>query len=209
MWWAIAASAASALSSANAASKQNKALARENIAQNEAIIKANVANTIRTGYRAGLLNMQRGLSRRMAQQKGFEQTKEAGAALGVVTANQAASGTIGASADAVAQDVRMKLGEAQAAQQDENELMELNFDTQLHELVQQGQDAVQSPAKLKLQSSGDIRGNALLAGLTTFGSMYASSKFNLGLGNSGSKFYTGHGSSGTSSIPSSSTGFNW
>ena len=209
MWWAIAAAAASALSSANAASKQNKELARENIAQNEAIIKANVANTIRTGYRAGLLNMQRGLSRRMAQQKGFEQTKEAGAALGAVTANQAASGTIGASADAVAQDVRMKLGEAQAAQQDENELMELNFDTQLHELVQQGQDAVQSPAKVKLQSSGDIRGNALLAGLTTFGSMYASGKFNLGLGNSGSKFYTGHGSSGTSSIPSSSTGFNW
>lgn len=209
MWWAIAAAAASALSSANAAGQQNKALARENIAQNEAIIKANVANTIRTGYRTGLLNMQRGLSRRMAQQKGFEQTKEAGAALGVVTANQAASGTIGASADAVAQDVRMKLGEAQAAQQDENELMELNFDTQLNELVQQGQDAVQSPVKLELQSSSSIRNNALLAGLTTFGSMYAGSKFNLGLGNSGSQFYTGHGSSGTSSIPSSSTGFNW
>lgn len=209
MWWAIAAAAASALSSANAAGQQNKALARENIAQNEAIIKANVANTIRTGYRTGLLNMQRGLSRRMAQQKGFEQTKEAGAALGVVTANQAASGTIGASADAVAQDVRMKLGEAQAAQQDENELMELNFDTQLNELVQQGQDAVQSPVKLELQSSSNIRNNALLAGLTTFGSMYAGSKFNLGLGNSGSQFYTGHGSSGTSSIPSSSTGFNW
>lgn len=183
MTWAIASSVLSGLGAANSAKKQNKMLARQNIAENEAIIKANVANTIRTGYRVGLLNIQRGLTRRQMQQKGFDITAATQSALGATNANAAASGTIGASVDAVVNDIRMKQGEAQAQLQNDFEIEEMNFNTQLTELVHQGLDAVQAPSKLKLASNKDIMGNALLAGLTTFGSMYAQSKFDLGLGN--------------------------
>lgn len=184
MWWALAGAAVSAISAANAAGSSNKAAAKTSIAQNEAIIKANVANTVRTGYRVGMLNMQRGLSKRLAQQKGFDTTVLAQEALGKATANQAASGTIGASADAVSNDIRQKLGEAQAQQQEDFEVMGENFNAQLAEIVNQGQAAVEAPMKVKLQSGGDIAGNALLAGAVTFGSMYAKSKFDLGLGES-------------------------
>lgn len=193
-WWAVGAAAVSAVSSASAASKSNKAAAKESIAPNEAIIKANVANTIRTGYRAGILNMQKGLTRRLEAQKGFENTAKAALASGAVSANQAASGTIGASVDAVSNDIDMKLGEAQAADREEHEINVENFNIQLQELVNQGQASIQSPSKVKLQSSGDIMGNALLAGATTFGSMYAKSKFDLGLGESAGRSLSAGGS---------------
>jgi hypothetical protein len=211
-WWAVGAAAVSAVGSASAAGKSNKAAAKESIAQNEAIIKANVANTIRTGYRAGILNMQKGLTRRLEAQKGFENTAKAALASGAVSANQAASGTIGASVDAVSNDIDMKLGEAQAADREEHEINVENFNIQLQELINQGQASIQSPFKVKMQSDSDIMGNALLAGATTFGSMYAKSKFDLGLGESTSagrsmassgSVSTGVLGSGTSSAGSS------
>lgn len=204
-WWAVGASAVSMVSSASAGASSNKSLAKQSIAQNEAIIKANVANTVRTGYRVGMLNMQRGLSKRLAQQKGFDTTVLAQEALGKATANQAASGTIGASADAVSNDIRQKLGEAKAQQQEDFEVMGENFNAQLAEIVNQGQSAVESPVKTKLLSSGDIAGNALLAGAATFGSMYAKSKFNLGLGDAPSGRSISPGISGNMFKPSAPT----
>ena len=184
-WFAVGAAAVTVVSSSMQQKEAAGQVAGSVKDQARASIKSNIKNTIRTGYRVGMLNVQRGLSKRLAAQKGFDTTVAAQSALGAVTANQAASGTIGASIDAVANDVKMKLGEAQAAQREDFEIDALNYNAQLADIIQQGQDSIVTMGRTDLPSGGKIMGNALLAGAGTFASMYAGSQMNLGLGSNG------------------------
>lgn len=193
MWWEIASAAMSVLGSASSGNKEAKAMANQSINENkqiirgnDALVKANVANTIRTGYRVGLANLQRGLQKRQEVQQGFGISKAGTDALGQASANAAASGSIGASADAVLNDIHMKVGEAQAELQNQSELNTLNYNTQLSTLAMDGEAAIRSdtlePTTGKIPSQGDIWGNALAVGVSSFATSYLSSKMKLGLG---------------------------
>lgn len=184
----------SAFSGASSAKAANKQAARNYINQlkasestNKAIAEANLQNTIRTGYRAGILNVQRGQAKAQAVRAGFDVSSKSLQALGQSQANAAASGTTGASVDAVMDDIRRKTDEAQGQVDSAWEDTQFNFDNQLNDLIQQGVDSLQSAQRPDtqgpaLQSPGQA---ALLAGIGTavsFGTQYATSKMQLGLG---------------------------
>ncbi len=162
--------------------EQAEQAARISIAKNEAIVQANLANTLRTGYRVGLLQMQKGLMRQRAAQQGFDLTNSAQQSLGQVAASNAATGAVGASADAVLNDVRMKLGETKARMDEDWQVQLQNYNTQLAEIVFQGNSAVQQAIEVDIPSSDEIFNNALMSAAVSFGSSYATSKMSLGLG---------------------------
>jgi len=179
MCGAAAMTVVSSVASGNSAAKGANS---QSVEGNEAIIKANVANTIRTGYRIGLANMQRGLGKKQAVQQGFDITKAGAGALGEATANAAATGSVGASVDAVASDIKMKIGEAQAANQEQADIDLANFQTQIEGITFEGDNSIQESITSKAQSSGEIWGGALLAGASSFASSYFGSKMKLGVG---------------------------
>ena len=182
MSFMIAAAAVSVVSQVAAGNSAAKGANSQSVEGNEAIIKSNIANTIRTGYRVGLANMQRGLSKKQAVQQGFNITKAGASALGEATANAAASGTVGASIDAVSNDIKMKIGEAQAENQEQADVDLANFKTQIEGISFEGENSLQESIKSKAQSSSSIWGGALLSGAAGLASSYFSAKAKLGVG---------------------------
>lgn len=179
------------------ASAQNKVASEDyergmriNIAENQAIQEANIQNTIRTGYRAGILNVQRGQAKMQAVQQGRDVSIKSRQMLGTANANAAASGSIGASIDAVSDDIQRKTDEAQG-QVDENwATTQQNFDQQLTDLVQAGIDSIQSArtADYSGPKQQDVWAAAVGGGVQSGASFYqdyAISNMKLGLGKSG------------------------
>jgi hypothetical protein len=162
--------------------QQNRAEAKQAKSNARAIKKANTENTVRTGYQIGLLNVQRGQNRQRRQQQLADLGIKRSVQIGTATANQAASETVGSSADAVLQDIRMQLDRERASV--ENDLMtdEFNYNIQLADTVQAGMDALQEPEKYRKKSLGSM---LLNAGMSV-GSMYAGDLMSLGLGTPGS-----------------------
>lgn len=189
MTWAfVGAAAISVATSAYAGSQSAKGAARQasaaSKAENEAIIEANTKNMARNAYRVGLMNLQLGQSKARAVQAGFDRTVQAKQVLGAITANQAASGNVGASVDAVVTDVQMRLGEAEAAAGLEQELTLIDFNNDLDAMVMQADDATLNARKYEYHgpSSADIWKGALVSTLGQFGAQYAARKMSLGLG---------------------------
>lgn len=156
-------------------------------AQNKAIAEANITNTIRTGYRVSILNVQRGQARKQAVEAGYDLSARGIDAVSTNAANAAASGTIGSSVDAVAGNIRKKVEDAQLDLDENFDVMEMNFDQQLHDTVQQGIDSLQSP--INPDTSGPAYGSqtraALMAGLASGASLatqYGVAKMKLDLG---------------------------
>lgn len=212
-WFACGAAAITVVSSVAQGNAAASSASKVSVAENEAVIKSNLKNTIRTGYRVGLLNMQRGIAKREAVQQGFEITKQGESALGQVTANAAAAGTIGSSADAVVSDVKQKIGEAEAALQNKSEIDMSNYNTQLENITFEGNQAIQESRKSNIQSTGDIWGGALMAGASSLASNYAMGKFLGGTKTpSAGSTVPSTGSflgSGLSSSTGIQTNFNW
>lgn len=178
----------------------------QNTAENKAIGEANLTNTIRTGYKVGLLNVQQAQSKKLALEKGFDTSVQGKQALGATTANAAASGTIGNSVDAVVSDIQSKIGEANIQQISDFAVETQNFETMLHDILTQGQDSLQSghnihvrsPKAPQLIGTGDILAGAVLKA----GSKYASDYMSLGLGSTSRpvRMKTFNVSPGTASI---------
>lgn len=205
-WGMVAMAVGKGVEANNAGNANVTAMAQESVAQNEAGVKANIANSIRTGYRVGLLNMQRGLQKKNAVQYGFDVTAAGAKALGSATANQAASGTIGASVDAVVNDINMKLGESRAAQQVNFEIDAQSFDTNLTSLVQEATAAIAQPYRSNIPSAGDVGRSAVRAGVMSFAGSYMGSEMNLGLGSKTAGSSGGAGSmNGSGSVQGNST----
>lgn len=177
---------ASASNSAVAAGARNSIQQNNQItASNEASVSANLKNTVRTGYRVGILNVQQAQMDRAAIQKGFDISAAQTSALGAVDANQAAVGAIGASAQAVLQDIRMRAGEAQAKGLEDWQVQKFNFNTQLADLVFQGTSSLngsQAATEFYAPSTGDTIKSALVAGGIAAATTYASSAIKLGGG---------------------------
>lgn len=157
--------------------------AAEAAGETKAIQKANVKNFTNTAYRAGLLNVQK------AQQlKGLQQAKAdlgAGelAALSTAGNNAAASGTVGASVDAVQTDIEMAYDRQRALISEENEQNAQNFNTELYDLITNGSNAINFGRKTNYASDFAIAANTAIA----VGSKYASAKMDLGLGQAGTQ----------------------
>lgn len=161
----------------------------KNSADNQAIAEANLTNTIRTGYRVGMLNLQRAQAKKKAVQDGYDISVTKQQALGAATANAAAAGSIGSSVAAVASDIEQKVGQAVNQTADNYEQTESNFDTGLQDVLWNGQDALKSPekaymTKLNAPQGFSYLGAAFDAGME-MGSEYLSSKMSLGLGQKG------------------------
>lgn len=168
------------------ASQQEQASWTRNISDNKAIAESNLMNTIRTGYKVGLMNVQRAQAKMQAAQAGVNISGGVAQLTGAATANAAAAGQVGSSVDAVLNDLRMKASDAQA-QVDENYVQqESNFDTQLHDILTQGTDAIRSAAKSTVQQATAPSyvgaGESIAGSLISAAGQYASSSMGLGLG---------------------------
>lgn len=157
---------------------QNQAAAKQAKSDNKAIRKANKENTLRTAFSVGMLNVQRGQNRARVQQQLADQGVSKRSQIGVATANQAASETVGASADAVLQDIQMQYSRERANIEQSFQTDEFNYNTELRNIVQAGQDAIRSPNNYKSPSLV----SSLLGTAISVGGVYAQDKMRLGLG---------------------------
>lgn len=161
-------------------SQKNNAGYKDQIGQNKAIREANLANTGRVGFQVGLLNIQRGQRLRQASQARADLSQAEILAASESGNNAAASGTVGASVDAVQMDVQLQFERARAELDLGNEMDALNFNTALHDLIQGGQDSLIDPVKTTGMSDAAIVGKAVVSAVGT----YYSDKMQLGLGKS-------------------------
>ncbi len=177
-------------SSQNAQAAANWALAdraKASIEINKTIAETNLHNTIRTGYRVGILNIQRGQARKAATQSAFDITKISKQVMGTNAANAAASGNVGASVDAVSNDIRKKMDEASIAVDENMSLTEQNYDTQLNDLITAGQDSLQYARKIDYEPQRTASTAAYVFGAVAntgaqFATQYATANMSLGLG---------------------------
>lgn len=177
---------AAALNQQTLGMQQEAAAWDRNSADNKAIGEANLTNQIRTGYKVGLLNVQRAQAKKRAMQDGFDLSKTAEQALGSANANAAAAGQIGASVDAVTNDIQSKVDDAAAQMGANYEQTSDNFDTQLTDLLNQGHDVLRAASKITVQKTPIAQttgiGEALLGAAIDVGGNYLSQKMKLGLG---------------------------
>lgn len=149
--------------------------------QSKAIREANRKNAIRTAFNVGMLNVQRGQQAKELVQRKADLGQQEISAVGSAAANAAASGTIGASVDAVQSDIQKQFEKARAQVSEENEINALNFNTQLYDLITGGQDSMITAKKPTGASDLAIVGNAA----AEMANKYFSAKMDLGLGRGG------------------------
>lgn len=184
----VAGQNAGAKASGAASTRSINAQNAASVAENEAVVKANTNNIIRSHYKAGMMNMQLGLRKKQLIQEGHSATVQAQQVLGAANANAAAAGNVGSSVDAVIGDINMKLGEAQATGRENynNELT--NFNNELEALAYNSEGAIQAGRAYNNfgapsgPSSGQMWGTALMAGAQTFMSLYGSRRMSLDTG---------------------------
>lgn len=164
---------------------QREAAAWDNqSATNTAIGASNLQNVIRTGYKVGLLNVQRAQAKKAAFQQGIDLSRSALSASGSAVANAAASGSIGSSVSAVEHDIQMRVDEAGAQMGADYEVAELNFDTMLHDILTSGQDSIASPVTGMVESAPPVNtssaAKALLGAAVTTAGQFYQAKMSLG-----------------------------
>lgn len=188
-WFALAAIAAQAANSAKQTNAANQAASqsytdslKQTNAQNDAILQANTANVIRTGYRVGLQNLQKARAVQDASQQGYDLSVKGVEAMGQSQAVAAASGTIGASVDAVQSDIQKKVAETQIGYDQSFEDMMENAQIAIQQTIMAGQDSLLSSAKFNttLPNQASSLQAALITGAQGFASAYAGGKLSLG-----------------------------
>lgn len=166
--------------SALGASQQRNAEAKASAGDSKAIREANTKNFVNTTMRVGLLNVQKAQQKKALQQAKADVGASELQALSTAGNNAAASGTIGASVDAVQTDIQQAYDRQRALISEENEANAQNFNTELYDLITNGSNAINPGRKYKPTSDLAIAANTAL----TVGSRYYGAKMDLGLGNS-------------------------
>ena len=190
MAWSAAAMAVSVAgsmaASSSAANSQMKSASNNSRDYNMSLEKQYLHSIVRNSYKTGLLNVQLGLQKKKAAQEGYDQTVQARAAMGNASAQAAATGSVGASVDAVQNDIDMKLGEAQAVSADNYEQLLDNYNAELAMGKINATSEVLSSDPMKVSyegpSTGQMFGGALLQGAASFIGGYARNQMQLGLG---------------------------
>ena len=186
--WAVGAAAVAVAGSLYSSSQAGKSSARQGSAaskaENEAVVRSNTQSMVRNSYKAGMMNMQLGLAKKQAIQEGHDSSVNAHAAMGQVLTNQAATGTVGSSADVVANDINMKWGEARAMQRENYEADLTNFNNELEALSVSAEGEVQRARKYEYMgpSGGEMLVGAALAGATSYMGSYGMKAMSLKLG---------------------------
>lgn len=163
----------------------------------QALDQQNTMNLVRQGYRAGLMNVQRGIAKKQAVQQGFDVSAQAKQALGANSANAAAAGATGASAEAVINDIKMREGQAQADLRENYGQYLQNFNSEVEAMRLANEAEIATPREMiitgNLAEKQDFtRGlsvsntnpwvNAAVAGITSAAGNYLSQRTSLGLG---------------------------
>lgn len=177
-----------ALAANNQSYKDYIASVNSTMENNRAIGEANTLNTIRTGYKVGLLNLQTARLKEKAAQEGWDVSLKTADMLGNAEAMAAASGTVGSSVDAISANIRKKSDEAQIAVSENwyGTLENQNF--QLNAITSAGIDALQSTQDVmdvngintRTFTGANVFAAGLVAGGTSLVSSYANSQMSLG-----------------------------
>jgi hypothetical protein len=162
---------------------QAKQIERQQRAESQAIAAQNLRSIVRNHYMVGMANMQLGLTKRQLAKQGAD-VKSAGLqAKGLLEANAAASGTIGASADAARADIQMKVDAASQTVKDEWEQTLDNYNNDLESIKQNALNAVIQPRKYEYKNGiGSILLSSALQVGASFGSNYLLQSMRLNLG---------------------------
>jgi len=147
-------------------------------AQNKAILEANDKNYRNTMYTLGYMRVQQAQRMHMLSQNKADLSVSQQEELAKATANAAAAGNVGASVDAVRNDVLMQYGRARAALGEQVVQEQFNFNTQVEGLLRNALDSSNGPVEAKVPSQS----SRLLGALTSASSMYLQSYLSLGLG---------------------------
>lgn len=179
-----------ASAAAGAAARQGAA---QTIAENEAVVRSNMQSTVRNSYKVGMMNLQMGLRKKQSIQQGHDITVQSQAVLGAATANQAATLSVGASTDAIVQDINMREGEARAQLLENYEADKTNFNNELEALTMSAEGEVQRARHFEYESptyngpsAGQMWGSALMAGASSFMGSYGAKRMSLDLGSTAS-----------------------
>ena len=189
MTWFMAGAAAlsvgtSYLSAHSAASSQAKAAGAASRAEGEAIAKERLNATIRNSYSTALAQMNLGLKKRQLSTQAADIRAATLAAKGDATLATAATGSIGASTNAVVSDIEQKSQAALDQTTDAFENAVENYNNELQMMVINTDQSAPTvrPVEYHGPSSGEMLGMSLLQGLGSFASNYAMQKMSLGLG---------------------------
>jgi len=189
MTWFMAGSAAisvgtSYLSASSAANSQAKAAGAASRAEGEAIAKERLNATIRNSYSTALAQMNLGLKKRQLSTQAADIRAATLAAKGDATLAAAATGSIGASTNAVVSDIKQKSQAALDQTTDAFENAVENYNNELQMMVINTDQSAPTvrPVEYHGPSSGEMLGMFLLQGLGSFASNYAMRKMSLGLG---------------------------
>lgn len=196
-----------ALAQRNAEIRQLERAMELQAKQNQAILKADIATLVNTNYTAGLLGLQLAGQKRASLQNKTRLKQGEAVAIGTVTADAAAAGTIGASVDAVASDIRRKADIGMGQIYDQAEADALNYETGIYNLYQgyvQGQAQIDdslpdefTPIRfMDAPVAKNTLGSHILGSALQFGGQYMMDTWRLGLGSRNSTAPTGGGGSG-------------
>ena len=185
MVWPLAAMAVTSFMGANKeqAAKLNAQAERaaDEMAQNQAIAEANAKNFRRSLLRTGMLNVQRGQQKQQLEQRKADASAGELQALGSSSVSAAASGTVGASVDAVQSDIQMQFDAVRAQISQENELAAQDFNTNLYDMLEGTRDSMQSVRAISKVGKYSLL-QSITAGVVSAGTAYAGAKMDLGLG---------------------------
>lgn len=203
MTWFMAGAAAvtvgtSLYSAQSAANSQAKAAGAASRAEGEAIARERLNATIRNSYNTALAQMNLGLKKKQLSQQAGDIRAATLAAKGDATLAAAATGSIGASTNAVVSDIEQKSQAALDLTTDafENAVENYNMDLQMMVInTDQSAPNVRS-VEYHGPSGGEMLGTALMQGLGSFASNYAMRKMSLGLGEPATKVSSNAGMSG-------------
>ena len=189
MTWFMAGAAAlsvgtSLYSAQSAAKSQAKAAGAASRAEGEAIAKERLNATIRNSYSTALSQMNLGLKKKQLSQQAGDIRAATLAAKGDATLAAAATGSIGASTNAVVSDIEQKSQAAldQTTDAFENAVENYNMDLQMMAVNTDQSAPNVRPVEYHGPSGGEMLGMALMQGLGSFASNYAMRKMSLGLG---------------------------
>lgn len=174
-------------SGASAARAGAREAGRASRAEGEAITKERINQTVRNSYSTALGQMQLALKKRQYAQQGHEISAARLVAKGDADANAAASGSIGASVNAVSEDINMKAQSALDMTTDQFENDVQNFNRDLDVTVLNTNESAPTVREVSYTgpSIGQLVGGAVLGGVLKFAGQYASRQMKLGLGTEG------------------------
>lgn len=189
MTWFMAGAAAvttvtSMYSANSAASASARAAGAQSRAEGEAVARERLNATIRNSYNTALAQMNLGLKKKQLSQQATDIRAATLAAKGDATLAAAATGSIGASTNAVISDIEQKSQAAldQTTDAFENAIENYNMELQMMVINTDQTAPTVRPVEYHGPSRGEMMGMALMQGLGSFASNYAMRKMSLGLG---------------------------